>query len=897
MASANSLWPHQNEAVAAITDALTSSGRATVVMACGTGKTRAAAEATARLAPEGRVLVVVPTLELLYQTVGEYRRHLGPDAGRTMAVCSQQGVDHTTIGAEELEELEEAGVLVSTDPAVLHADVKPEGRCTVLVTYASLPVIAALHAEYGLPAWDAMIIDEAHRSAGAEGRPWSALHSDAMIPAERRLYMTATPRVYEGSADEVISMDDEDVYGPQVYELGFPEAIEAGLLADYRLLVAVVTESEVAELTEAAGTVSLDGHPVPARMLAAQIALGRAIDEYGLRRSITYHSTVAASRRFTDSLPNAMDLLGRHAGGRPVFGYHVDGQMRLDQRRHVLGYLNDPEQRSVVVSNCRVLSEGVDVPELDAVMFADPRQSGTDVVQAVGRALRRGARSEGKTATIIVPVLVGQEESIEAAMEESRWSMVWRIVRALRAHDERIADELDHSRSQIAVLGEYTGELAPNWVVVSGKRIGRDFAEAVQLRLVESAASPWWDAYAVAREYFAQHGHLRGGEDVVLSDRRRSGMGRTTLAEWLAFQRRQHKAGAMDHQRVELLEQIGMVWEPRKENWQQGLASAREYARENGHLNPPRDHPVAKWLVHQRYLNRRGELPDDRQNALEELGIDWEPNRSQRAKTIEALRGFAAEHGHLRLPDGHPLLPSVRGLRRDYRAGRLDAEVIAELDSIGMVWDPRESDWHGKAQQIRSYQESHGQPSRLADYGAVLAKWVVHQRRKASEGALEEGKQAVLRELGLLEQLPKKRPAKTGDEEVVEAARRWHEEMGRLSEIPSSYRDPVSGVRLGRELVLIRQRYRKGTLPEQVRHALEEMGMVWDPEEQRWQQGLEELDRYIAEGGSPQQLGQHYVSESGHRLGSWLYYQRSRLREGQLAPERAAALKQRGVEK
>jgi superfamily II DNA/RNA helicase len=195
--------------------------------------------------------------------------------------------------------------------------------------------------------------------------------------------------------------------------------------------------------------------------------------------------------------------------------------------------LADPGDSTIVVSNARVLSEGVDVPELDGVMFADPRNSPTDVVQAVGRALRRGGR-EDKTATIIVPILLNQAESPEAALDGSQFDTVYRVVRALRAHDERLADELDERRIAVTTEDLHEGDprehRLPDWFEVIGTPVTAAFAAALSVRTVRMTTSPWADGLAAARAYRDAHGHLNPETGHVTGDG-------FPLGAWLASQR------------------------------------------------------------------------------------------------------------------------------------------------------------------------------------------------------------------------------------------------------------------------------------------------------------------------------------------------------------------------
>lgn len=832
------LWPHQKEAVDAAAAALAGGGRATVVMACGTGKTRVAAEACARLAPTGRRLVVVPTLELLYQSVHAYRDHLGAALGRVSAACSLPGpaMDATTASADEIEELEDEGVLVTTDPAVLHADLAPQGTATLFATFASLPAVAALHADHGLGPWDLVVVDEAHRSVGSTDGVWARVHENTAIPAARRLYMTATPRLYQGEDLDVLSMDDEEVFGPQVYRLPFATAIETGLLADYRLVVSVVTDTEVAALAMGEDVLSLDGNAVPARMAAAQIALLRAIDEYGLRRVITYHNTVAAAHRFAGTLVNAAPLVERAGPARPVAAYPVDGSMGLEERRAVLRHLRAPGERTVVVSNCRVLSEGVDVPELDGVAFVDPRGSGVDVVQAVGRALRKGSGTTG-TATILVPLTITEGETAEAALEGSAFDGVWRIVRALRAHDERVADHLDRNRARHLNLGGNSGSAdGPTWFVTSG-RVGEDFARAIALRMVETSTSRWWEGYGVAEQWYAEHGHLRVPEGAApLPGRAHSGQGRQSLLGWLTLQRQEYRRGILSRERRELLEAIGIVWDPREEAWEANYALAAEHSREHGGvLDPHREDALARWVYQQRQLHRKGALDAGRIARLDRIGMVWDPREEQRRRRYRELARFRAEHGHLRPPHDHPVAQVLMYERREYRLGKTSAEHARALEALGVVWDPKGAAWWDQLDQLRRHHAAHGVPAEIKDYGPELSKWLVHQRGRWAKGQLPLDRAKALAAEGITPSRPHKRRTV---EEIVAAARRYWEHKGTLVGVPTAYTDPVSGLNLGRALVSLRARHKNGTLPDRAAAALEEMGMRWsrsapDPAPQR----------------------------------------------------------------
>ncbi|MFF3277275.1 DEAD/DEAH box helicase family protein [Streptomyces chrestomyceticus] len=386
------LWPHQREAVAAVTDTMSRTERTTAVMACGTGKTRVGIEIAQHIAPTGRVLTVVPTIELVGQTLHAWRQTYGDGSGRTVALCSDPGVMD-----QRGQDLRAEHAAVTTSAADLAQLTAGPGRVTVVSTYAGMRVLQEAHASYGLSPWSHMIVDEAHRTAGAAGKAWSQAHDDVTLPSSRRLYLTATPRIVgsrrgPGAGDFAISMDDPKIYGPRSYTLSFARASALGLLAKYQVVVAVITSDEVRALAASQQHYQVGRSAVAVDMLARQIAVLRAAEQHGIRRLITYHGRVADAEWFAKTLPAVAPLLAADGAAAPsVWAGHVHGGQNMADRRKVLDRLRGDDEGLVVVSNARVLTEGVDAPAVDGIAFLDPRESTIDIIQALGRAMRLGA--------------------------------------------------------------------------------------------------------------------------------------------------------------------------------------------------------------------------------------------------------------------------------------------------------------------------------------------------------------------------------------------------------------------------------------------------------------------------------------------------------------------------
>ncbi|MEU1813257.1 DEAD/DEAH box helicase [Micromonospora aurantiaca (nom. illeg.)] len=722
------LWGHQQRAVSAAVDALAHGGRAAIVAACGTGKTLIGETVAARLAGRGRVLVVVPTLDLLWQTMETYRA--GSPACTLIAVCSADEASSVTADT------------ITTRPSVLAALLRADMPTRVLCTYASLPVIAAGHANHGLQRWDLLVVDEAHRTAGAQGKAWSAIHHDTLIPARRRLYLTATPRIYSPDGETgrtLLSMDDTSIYGKVVFRLGFGEAIQAGLLADYRVVVPVVTDTQMHALLLGADDLATQD---PAQ-LGVQVATLRAAREYNLQKILSYHHRVAGARAFSAGLPAAQTLLG---APDLLWSHWVAGSLPTAERRRRLAEFAEQRDGVAVLANARLLNEGVDIPAVDAVVFGDKKDSLIDTVQAAGRALRTGGNRD-KIATIVVPVFVGPDESPEAALEASAYAPLWKALAALRAHDDRLNEWLGHYAPHPREPQAETAGRNLSWIHVLGIDVPDDFALAITVRTVGVKSAEWRAGYAAARRWHRTHGSL----DPRQSDVDDTGF---RIGAWVAFERWLHSRGSLRPERVAALEQLGIVWTPRHDSWDRGLAVAAELFAAHGDLAVPvqevlHGFRIGTWLRNQR--TRPDLLTDHRRQKLADLDPMWDlPFTLAWHRGLREARLYRAQHGNLDMvrtytaPSGHNLGEWVHKQRRI--AADLDPRQRALLDELGMDWEtssPHERTWRRHLTAAQEFHAAFGHlevpQTYVTDEGVRLGTWINNcRRRKLSPERLAE---------------------------------------------------------------------------------------------------------------------------------------------------------------
>ena len=496
--------PHQRAAIKDAVAGFEKHDRGRLIMACGTGKTLTGLWINEAIESR-RTLLLVPSISLAQQNLKEWGRHAKEDFD-CLVVCSDE-----TVASDRddpaLRYVADLGIKPTTDPGEIAAFLaKRRSRPTLVIsTYQSCERVSRGQAK--AKKWfDLAICDEAHRLVGHAESQFATVLYDKKIRARRRLFMTATPRYFTQRAKErgveqeieLVSMDDETKFGPEFHVLNFHDAITAKpepLLTDYQVVVIGVTSAEAKVWVADAKLVrTKDGLETDARTLAAQIGLAKAVKQYDLQRMITFHRSIRRASRFVDgerrdSLPAVIEKMrpANRPSGR-LWARHVSGETAASKRASLLKELGDlPNGTRGLISNCACLGEGVDVPALDGVAFIDPKGSIVDIIQAVGRVIRKSPNK--KIGTIIIPVFVDESEDADHALENSAFDPVWQVLKALRAHDRRLADELDGLRTSLGkqASGGKRIRLPANVVLDVPRLLLKDFEQAFYVRAVMAA--------------------------------------------------------------------------------------------------------------------------------------------------------------------------------------------------------------------------------------------------------------------------------------------------------------------------------------------------------------------------------------------------------------------------
>jgi superfamily II DNA or RNA helicase len=476
----------QKRAIADVVRGFKSHPRGQLIRACGTGKTLIGLRVAEAMKSQ-RTLVLVPSISLVSQMLREWTKD-GLRPFRFLPVCSHEikGEDHLDV---------ELGVPATTNPIEIAEFLRGSGTRVIFSTYKSSPKIALAFKQHKLKPFDLVIVDEAHRCAGVEAGEAATILDSQQIRARKRLFMTATPRIASESSKsradsmglELVSMDDQKLFGPVFHELKFSDAIRLKLLTDYRVEIIGVDDPLYRQYAEEGVFVTLDGKTVTdARKLTSHIAVAKAMKKYDLRRVITFHGRIPRAREFAEQFPQFIRWMPEaDIPSGQIWTELISGKMPSNKRDAILDRLREvqPPARGIV-TNARCLGEGIDVRALDGVAFIDPKESQVDIIQAVGRAIRKAKRK--RHGIIILPVYISSDEDEEQVLEDSSFKQIWRVLRALRSHDDQLAGELDNLRTNLGKQGKVRAYLPAKININLPTRLNARFADAFYLRTVRS---------------------------------------------------------------------------------------------------------------------------------------------------------------------------------------------------------------------------------------------------------------------------------------------------------------------------------------------------------------------------------------------------------------------------
>lgn len=456
----------------------------------------------------GTVLFVVPSLALIKQTLDSWVKNCNVPFSY-LCVCSDSTV--AAIDEDDINTISsDVDFPVTTNPSDIQKFLSGTAdKKIIFVTYNSLDAIsnALCETKYG---FDLGIFDESHRTAGTKDSLMFVYGmDDKYIPIKKRLFMTATERLIsprlksavEDAENVIFSMDDIAKYGPTLASLNFGQAIEKGIICDYKIVVCTITENDIAdlvskrkiittELGDSESSTSID-------VLLKEVLIGKVMKELDVKKVISYHAYVKNAKTFVNgnncihAVGDIIDDILSDSSSTPTYTSHVNGTMSAGERKEILAAFANSDRG--LISNAKCLTEGVDVPAIDAVYFVDPKSSMIDIVQAVGRALRKSSSKRNNCSYIVIPIVIPNNASLFSHIAPNNFDTLHNVIQAMRSQDASLADVIDEINFSAATgtLGKKDTSLSSKVLFMPYSKMGiNDFKNSLTLRIAEVNKNP-----------------------------------------------------------------------------------------------------------------------------------------------------------------------------------------------------------------------------------------------------------------------------------------------------------------------------------------------------------------------------------------------------------------------
>jgi superfamily II DNA or RNA helicase len=601
-------YPHQKRAINDVVSSFTKDcDKGKLIMACGSGKTLTSLWIDERM-KNNLTVCFFPSLTLLAKTMLEWSKNR-TEKFVSLPVCSDSSITKN----QELEFYSGSlGIPSTTEPDHIKNFLSIEGRKVIFCTYQSSKILVDTLNELNIVT-DIGIFDEAHRTVGVTDREYSYA-ATSKFKARKKLFMTATPVYIARRAKEKlqsldfesISMDDELIYGKDLHRLGFGKAISEDILSDYELKILEVDSNHVKEILYKYPELSILKKKWPTYNIASLIALKLAYKESKFKRFISFHNSIVSARTFASTFTEIAQEIDFEINNF-LFAEHLNGKQSAAHRIQKLDKLNNiSDEEYGFITNARCLSEGIDVPELDGVIIVEPRSSKTDIIQIVGRAMRKKKRSN-KKGTILLPLVLDRDSNSEEQIQEDAFRQVVDVIRSLISHDDRLdllikKVILKKGRSNFTFK-----DLEPHISIKLSSTLSKSMMDTIILRSVVDPKKNWFLTFKDLEKFILEHKRMPKSHQSEIGNE-------SSLNSWAARQRGIFRGTFEDEsltsEQVKLLDSLKPHWFWEKElPLEKFLPDLRKYLIENNHLSiVGRNNSLEHWVGSIRATYNSGEI-------------------------------------------------------------------------------------------------------------------------------------------------------------------------------------------------------------------------------------------------------------------------------------------------
>lgn len=898
-------YEYQKKIISTVSSYFLSNDRGKLILPCGTGKTLVSLWIKENTA-ENLTLFLVPSLNLVRQTKNEWIKNSNT-LFDYIVVCSEMDIDKEQDSSNiHLYDLDS---FVTDKPNEIKEFVKKESanKKVIFSTYQSFKKIVDAYDEK-LPAIDLAICDEAHRTASIDFGVFSLIHNDTEnMCIKKRLYMTATPRVYsqtikkniEETGNLLFDMSDEKIYGKEIYRMSFAEAIQLGILVDYQIICLGVSDENLYALLKS--NIYIDKYNSITDFVN-NYAVKLAFEKYSINHAITFHSKVNQAQLFSE----------RNEKIYPdIKSYFVSGRQTSSNRSIILNAFKNSEK--AVVSNARCLTEGVDIPTVEAVFFCDPKNSKVDIVQAVGRTLRKDKNNPNKVGKIIIPVYFKKDTNVEEEIDSSVYNNVIKIIRSIADQDERLQDEINSiaykqtsdfsGNSKIQFIYDKTCKLND---LIAFENLEKKVESALFGEIISKNATTWDLYYKELSDYLLTHSFIYPKEKENIR-----------LYRWCTQQRVLYNKHNLSQVRISKLNDLNFVWNNNNDLWNEKFDKLVEFLKENDNRWPRQrnttglEHSLAVWMLKIGIDYRNGKLTNERYKKLISIGYIFEDRKWMTA--FEITKQKITELGHF--PHQNEDVNVYQWLikqSRKYNSDKLSEKQRKLLDEIHIkdfIWG--KDDWEDKFQYLQEYYEKNGKlPEYNEPFGyrrkVNFTRWAIRQRKDYYEGRLSKEQQDKLLSIGFnLDAQKENDDLWTENFTLLKQWLKNHE-----NHYPGNTRskDPLEK-RLTGFVNYNRFRYREidnryGDYSEDRKKLLDSIGFEWNPNynykkcankkwaNNKWNENFKKAKEQITEYGTiPWQL-----SEKTNPVYNWLIRQKLAFKDNKLSKEKIDKLKEIGID-